>query len=245
MISRGKLLAIEGIDGAGKGTQIESLSRLLDQRGVPYVRFSFPRYDSFFGRMVARFLNGEFGALEEVDAHFSALLFAGDRLEARRALEEALERGKVVLADRYVASNLAHQAARVEPRRRKEFLAWLKRLEYEINGLPVEELVVYLRLPAAEAQRLVGRKSARAYTQRQRDLQESDLAHLEKAAQVYDLLAKAANWATVECLDPATGKLRPPEQIHQAVLAAIEARAPYLVKRGRHRKFGPQDPPRI
>jgi dTMP kinase len=224
MAHRGKLIAIEGIDGSGKRTQIDLLSRALEARGVSYVRYSFPRYESSFGLLVARYLNGEFGPLAAVDAHLSALLYAGDRYEAKAELEAALASGKTVLADRYVGSNLAHQGARVGVQRREEFLSWLKRLEYGIYGLPVEDLVVYLRLPALEAQRLVGLKAARDYTTLQRDLQEADLKHLEQAALVYDCLAMEPNWVAIECYDAASGELRPPEAVHRAVLAAVETR---------------------
>ncbi len=224
MAHRGKFIAIEGIDGSGKRTQIELLSRALDARGVPHVRYSFPRYESSFGRLVARYLNGEFGRLEAVDAHFSALLFAGDRFEAKVELEAALAEGKTILTDRYIGSNLAHQTARVGSQRREEFLTWLKRLEYSIYGLPVEDLVIYLRLPAIEAHRLVGLKLVRDYTTLQRDLQEADLKHLEQAALVYDRLATEPNWVTIECFDAATDELRPPEAVHGAVLAAVETR---------------------
>lgn len=230
MPHRQKFLAIEGIDGAGKRTQMDLLCHLLDRRKVPYVRVSFPRYESFFGQMVGRYLNGVYGPLEAVDPHFSALLYAGDRLEAKSELEEALLARKLVLADRYIGSNLAHQTARVQPESREEFLAWLKKLEYEIYGLPVEDLVVYLRLPAAEAQRLVGNKAARDYTKQQRDLQEANLAHLEQAAQVYDLLAKEPNWASVDCYEVGVGRLRAPEGILRDVLATIEKRAAFLLK---------------
>src|SRR6202046_3998849 len=120
--SPGTLIAIEGIDGAGKRTQTELLGRALQARGIPHIHFSFPRYNSFFGKLVARFLNGEFGSLEAVDPHFSALLYAGNRLEAKPAMEAALSAGKALLADRYVASNLAHQGSRVAADKRDEFL---------------------------------------------------------------------------------------------------------------------------
>jgi dTMP kinase len=224
MPHRGKFIAIEGIDGSGKRTQIDLLSRAFDARGLPYVRCSFPRYESSFGRLVARFLNGEFGRLEAVDAHLSALLYAGDRFEARAELEAALAAGKMVLADRYVGSNLAHQGARVGPQRREDFISWLKRTEYGIYGLPAEDLVIYLRLPAIEAHRLVGLKSTRHYTTLERDLQEADLKHLEQAALVYDRLATEPNWVTVECFDITAHQLRPPEEVHRGVMAAVEAR---------------------
>jgi dTMP kinase len=224
MPARGKFIVLEGIDGSGKGTQLEMLARTLAARGLPFNQVSFPRYDGFFGKLVARFLNGEFGPLDRVDPHFSALLYAGDRWESRSALENDLRSGRTLLADRYIASNLAHQGARAPRETRGEFLAWLKQLEYQIYALPVEDLVVYLRVPANEAQRLVGEKAKRDYTRLQRDLLESSLTHLQAASEVYDELARQANWVTIECYDPSARALRSPQEIHREILAAIDAR---------------------
>jgi dTMP kinase len=225
---RGKFIAIEGIDGSGKRTQLDLLARELESRGVDCARFSFPRYESSFGKLVAQYLNGDFGPLAAVDAHLSALLYAGDRFESKAELESALDAGKTVLADRYIASNLAHQTARVGPQRRAEFLAWLRKLEYGLYGLPAEDLVIYLRLPVSEAQRLVGMKEAREYTSKQRDLQEADQKHLEQAALVYESLAMEANWVTVNC-DSENG-LMTVEKIHAAVMRAVDERVPSLRK---------------
>jgi dTMP kinase len=224
MPARGKLVALEGIDGSGKRTQLEMLARAMRTRGIAHATIGFPRYDGFFGRMVAQYLNGEFGTLTEVDPHFSALLYAGDRLENKKLLENYLADGKLVLADRYIASNLAHQGARVPARQLSQFLRWLEKLEYGIYGLPEEALVIYLRLPAAHAQKLVGKKRARNYTKRRRDLQEANLAHLQVAARIFDRLSRRRNWATVECMSARTGSLRPPEDIHGEIMALIDCR---------------------
>lgn len=224
MPARGKFIVLEGIDGSGKRTQLEALTREFDRRGIPFSQISFPNYGGFFGKLVAQFLNGEFGPLAAVDPHFSALLYAGDRLESKPAIESALAAGKTVLSDRYVASNLAHQGARVAREKRTEFLAWLKQLEYQIHAIPSEDLVIYLRVPVNEAHRLIGEKRPREYTSSRRDLQEADLAHLEAASQVYDELARQPNWVTIECFDSGSGALRAPATIHAEVLAAVESR---------------------
>jgi dTMP kinase len=224
MATRGKLIALEGIDGSGKRTQLELLTRELDARGVDTFRISFPRYESFFGKLVGRYLNGDFGTLDAVDPHLSALLYAGDRLEARPEIETALSAGKIVLADRYIGSNMAHQSARVPPEQREEFFAWLNRLEYGLYALPVEDLVVFLRVPIAEAHRLVGEKSARAYTSLKRDIQEADIKHLEQTAMIYDRLATETNWARIDCINTVSGVLYSPEEIHRAVLQTVETR---------------------
>ena len=120
MTTGGKLIAIEGIDGSGKRTQVELLKDALGARGHQAFVTGFPIYDSWFGKMVGEFLDGEFGPLEEVDPHFTALLYAGDRLEAKGQIVEALAAGKIVLADRYIGSNMAHQTARVAAAERAE-----------------------------------------------------------------------------------------------------------------------------
>jgi len=224
MCTRGKLIALEGIDGSGKRTQLELLAGALEERKIAVCRISFPRYESFYGKLVGRYLNGEFGTLDAVDPHLSALLYAGDRLEAKPEIEAALAAGKIVLADRYIGSNMAHQSARVAPEKREEFFAWLKSLEYTLYGLPAEDLVIYLRVPLEEAHRLVGLKAARDYTKLKRDIQEADIKHLEQTGIIYDRLATEDNWVCIDCMDASSRSLRSPEEIHRSVLRSVEAR---------------------
>jgi dTMP kinase len=219
----GRLIAFEGIDGSGKRTQMDLLHNLLAAGGGGHSVYStgFPQYDSWFGKMVGQFLNGELGPLESVDPHFSALLYAGDRFEAKPKLEAALNKGQIVLVDRYIGSNLAHQTARVSPRKRESFRRWIEHLEYGIYGLPREDLILYLRVPPRQAQAQVGRKAARTYTSAKQDIQEASLRHLEQAAKMYDLLSREGPWVTVECYDSTRGAMRSPKDIAEEVLAAV------------------------
>src|SRR5277367_3499351 len=195
-ISIGKLIAIEGIDGSGKRTQVELLANALRQRGYSVHQTVFPKYESTFGRLIGQFLDGQLGSLETVDPRFTALLYAGDRLEAKPELEAALGKGQIVLADRYIGSNLAHQGARSAPETRNDFIDWIRHVEYSIYGLPREQLILYLRVPPQQAQKLVLQKTAREYTSAAQDLQESSLHHLQNAADVYDQLSAHAPWIT-------------------------------------------------
>ena len=224
MAHRGKLIALEGIDGSGKRTQLDLLANALEARGFPTRRVSFPQYETLYGNLIGRYLNGEFGPLTAVDPHLSALLYAGNRLEAKPRLEVDLSAGEIVVADRYIGSNLAHQTARVPADQRDEFLDWVKRLEYGLYALPVEDLVLFLRVPAKKAQELVGLKSARSYTNLKHDIQEADMQHLQETASIYDRLATEPNWVRIDCINPASGVLYSPEEIHQAVIRAVESR---------------------
>jgi dTMP kinase len=219
----GRLIAIEGIDGSGKRTQVDLLAGTLSasEGGHSVYSTGFPEYNSWFGKMVGQFLNGELGPLESVDPHFTALLYAGDRFEAKPKLETALNKGQIVLVDRYIGSNLAHQTARVPAEKREDFRRWIEHLEYGIYDLPREDLVLYLRVPPRLAQTLVAQKSARTYTSAKQDILEASLRHLEQAAEMYDLLSRQAPWVTIECYDPSRGAMRPPKDIAQEVLAAV------------------------
>ncbi|HUO35059.1 MAG TPA: hypothetical protein VMU43_08700 [Candidatus Acidoferrum sp.] len=238
MPARGKLIVLEGIDGSGKRTQLDMLARACLERGLRFSRYAFPNYSGYFGKLVARYLNGEFGSLADVDPHFSSLLYAGDRFESKPAMEKDIAQGLLLLADRYIGSNLAHQTARVTPEHRDEFLAWLKHLEYSVYALPTEDLVIYLSLPPREAQNLVEQKGRREYTTLRRDIQEASLSHLEAAASIYDRLAAQPNWLKIDSWDAARGALRPPEEIHRDVLAAVDSRVlSGLFAVGRHHEF--------
>jgi dTMP kinase len=222
MGKRGILIAIEGIDGSGKHTQAKLLEHSLIAKGFTVYATGFPQYESWFGHMVGKFLNGDFGSLQSVDPHFSALLYAGDRFEAKPRIESALNAGKIVLVDRYVASNLAHQVARADAASRSEFLRWIEHLEYSIYGLPREELILYLRVPPSQAQKLVSQKSERQYTRASHDIQEKSLRHLEDSAEMYDMLSRSRPWATIQCYDAQNNSLRLPEEIAKEVSLAVQ-----------------------
>jgi hypothetical protein len=85
-------------------------------------------------------------------------------------------------------------------------------------------LVIYLRLPAAEAHRLIGLKAPRTYTSRRHDILEADVSHLEQTAVIYDHLATGSNWVRIECTNPGSGALLSPDEIHRALLKAVESR---------------------
>ncbi|HKO03576.1 MAG TPA: hypothetical protein VJW51_02450 [Candidatus Acidoferrales bacterium] len=219
------LIAFEGIDGAGKRTQVTLLASTLVARNIVCETISFPVYQTFYGRLIERYLRGEFGALEDVDPHFSAMLFASDRLKQRERMFAALQGGKTILADRYVASNLAHQGARVPPADRGEFLDWLRKHEYGANEMPTEDLVLYLRIDPNQAQdRMLLRRAGPAGRAAAGDLHESDLKHLSAAAALYDDLARGEHWITIDCVEPATGHPRSPEEIHALIMAGVDVR---------------------
>lgn len=195
------LVAIEGIDGSGKGTQAERLLTRLRCDGKQATLLSFPRYEAtFFGRAVGQYLNGDFGSLQQVHPFFASLLFAGDRFESRALLTEALAGNDVVVLDRYVASNIAHQAARLDGAERNRLIDAIERLEFEIYRVPRPNLVVLLDMSVTCAQRLIAKKPARAYTDRAADIQEADANYLARVRELYlDLGSREPNWTVINC----------------------------------------------
>lgn len=217
------LIAIEGIDGSGKGTQAERLQSALQEVGTRAALLSFPRYDdTLFGKSIGDFLNGRFGQLNEVSPFLAALLYAGDRFESRSVLRNALETHEVVILDRYVASNIAHQGAKVDGAERSEIIAWIERIEYEIYQLPRPDRVIFLDLPVERAQTLIQKKEARTYTDQKADLQEADGGYLGRVRAVYSHLADTQpNWDRVNCLT-ASRELRTIDDIGVEVRTCVE-----------------------
>src|SRR5215469_9471256 len=138
------LVAIEGIDGAGKKTQAELLKEQATNAGLHAEVLSFPRYgQTLFAKSVASYLNGEFGDLSTVPPQFAALLYAGDRFESSAKIRQLITSCDLVIFDRYVASNLAHQAAKMRTDERLNFITWLAEIEYKIFEVPKAELTIY------------------------------------------------------------------------------------------------------
>jgi dTMP kinase len=223
---RGTLIAIEGIDGSGKGTQAAKLVDALKAGGRTAVVISFPRYkETFFGARVGDFLNGEFGGLGEVHPLLAATLFAGDRFESKSMLEEALVQHQFVILDRYVASNIAHQAAKRGGEERKQLSRWIEWLEFETYEMPQADRTILLDISAEQAQQLISKKSKRVYTDQSRDLQEADAGYLAAVRQVYlDLAATESNWTVVPV--ETAGALNPIDEIAHQVFKAATAGLP-------------------
>ena len=143
------LIVLEGLDGAGKSTQVKRLKEYLIQRCGALEYIHFPRYDApVYGDLISRFLRGDFGANDAVHPQLVALLFAEDRHGAVPFMRRALEEGKTVLLDRYVYSNIAYQCAKLSTKEEREQLRdWIFDTEYGAFGLPVPDLNLFRAFP--------------------------------------------------------------------------------------------------
>lgn len=117
----GKLIVIEGADGAGKATQVKMLAERLKSEGVPIETLEFPNYeDTFFGAYIKEWTDEKYGSFVDLDPRLSSILFAGDRFEIRDKLIGWLEEGKHVVTDRYVTANMLHQGAKIDDIEKEE-----------------------------------------------------------------------------------------------------------------------------
>jgi len=217
----GLLVAIEGIDGTGKGTQARRLVDALAAAGRTTKLIGFPRYsETSFGRRIGEYLNGKYGSLDDVHPLLAALLYAGDRFESRDLLRQSIADCDVVVLDRYVASNIAHQAAKRSGTERDDLRAFIEQLEFGTYELPRADLVILLDLPAAEAQRLIAKKAQRDYTDRAADLQEENASYLETVRQMYlQLAADNPGWKRIDVLR--NGELRSIEDVGAEVFELV------------------------
>lgn len=188
----GRLIVIEGLDGAGKRTLTDGLCAALAEQGASTARLAFPRYDDDVHAELARdALYGRLGDLSD-SVHGMAVMFALDRRAAIPVLTDLLAGHDVVIVDRYVASNAAYNAARLHQDAAGEVVAWVHALEIERFGLPVPDLQLLLSAPrSVAAERALGRASTEVG--RERDAYESDDDLQARTAAVYAQLA-ATSW---------------------------------------------------
>ncbi|MBA1432941.1 MAG: dTMP kinase [Epsilonproteobacteria bacterium] len=203
----GKIIVFEGIDGSGKGTQSKELYEYLQNLNYKVILLEFPFYnETFFGKEVGEYLNGVFGQLDEVHPKFSAMLYAGDRFEKKETILKKLNDGYMIICDRYVPSNIAHQTAKYQNEsERKKLKQWIEELEYNVYGLPKPNIVLFMDMNPNLSDKLVLKKDIRNYTNKQKDLHESDNTYLVNVYKIFKQMTKNTNWFNIECQDSNNG----------------------------------------
>jgi dTMP kinase len=224
-----KLFVIEGVDGSGKSTQLKLLSEFLTRKGYSCEFLHFPRTDApFFGELIARFLRGEFGSLNEVDPYMVALLYAGDRRDASEMIRRWLDDKKIVLLDRYTYSNIAYQCAKIDDLNGQDKLMnWILNLEFEHFRIPKPDLNLFLDVPFSFTEKKLRSERSgddRTYLKGTRDIHEESLNFQKKVRDVYLKVARSDDRLVVIDCNERNGLMRSPEVISSLVLEIISER---------------------
>ncbi|MBN1503175.1 dTMP kinase [Candidatus Woesearchaeota archaeon] len=220
----GKLIVIEGVDSSGKRTQSELLVKRLTKDGLAVAVADFPQYyDSFYGNLIGRYLRGEFGEVNEISPYLAALLYAGDRLEARDTIAKWLKEGKIIVANRYATSNLAFMGAKLKDRKKQDdFMEWVSQLEYNINKIPKPDIVIFLNVPVSITQDWIKNKEKRRYLgNKTKDIHEKDISYLAKVEQIYQRLVQDNDfWIQVDCVEK--NKVLSIQEISEKVYSTVK-----------------------
>ena len=215
-MNKGKLIVIEAGDGSGKATQTKKLFEHLSAEGHKVKQVSFPDYDSPSSSLVKMYLKGDFGKnADDVDAYAASTFYAVDRYASfRMNWKEYYNAGGIILADRYVTSNMVHQAVKIaDSRERDAFLDWLDDFEYIKLKLPRPDIVIFLDMPPEISERLIKERK------RSDDIHEKDFDYLRRCYSAYKELAKKFDWITINCNDGT--QPRSVENIHKEIFNLI------------------------
>jgi dTMP kinase len=222
-----KFLVIEGLDGSGKSTQIKRLKAYFQNNNIPFEYLHFPRVTSpVYGDLIARFLRGDLGKIDEVNPYLVALLFAGDRKDAASQILKWKESEKLVLVDRYVYSNIAYQCAKLYGAdEQKELMKWILNVEYGEFGIPKPDFSLFLRVPLEfVGQQLESQRSGedRDYLQGKGDIHEEDIHFQERVKSVYEIALKENDdLHVVDCGDE-YGNMKSADKIFEMIIASLK-----------------------
>lgn len=224
-----KLFVVEGVDGSGKSTQIKLLREFFENRGSVCEYLHFPRTGSpYFGELISRFLRGEFGSLNEVNPWLVAMLYAGDRKDASDLIRSWLNKGYVVLLDRYTYSNIAYQCAKLDdPEEQLKLMRWILDLEFRHFSIPVPDLNIFLDVPVSFTKNKLSEARTgddRKYLNGTKDIHEGSLAFQVKVREMYLKVSKADDrLSVVNCSDP-HDRMLPVNDIFRLITGIIKKR---------------------
>lgn len=203
---RGKFIVLDGTDGSGKATQTNLLVKKLKKEGKKVKTIDFPQYkNNFFGKMIGECLVGDYGDFIAIDPHIASALYAADRWESGTTIKRWIDKGYIVIADRYVSSNQIHQGGKIkDAKKRKEFLKWLEKMEFEVFKIPKPDMIVYLDVPCDITKKLLQEKNAinkKRYSVGKKDLAENNKKHLNDSREsAIKLVGEYNNWIKIDCV---------------------------------------------
>ena len=221
-MAKGKLIVIDGTDGSGKATQTKLLIKRLQKTGRRVKYVDFPQYGKKSAGPIEDYLNGHYGTAEELGAYIPSMFFAVDRYAASKQIRKYLKDGFVVISNRYVTANMAHQGGKIKSAKdREKFYNWLDELEYTFFKIPKPNLGIILHLPAKISAKLLKKRGPTYYIgSKKGDIHEKSSEHLRAAEKIYQHIAEKFRYPVVEGY--VDGKLQTPDEIHEKVYKIVK-----------------------
>ncbi|MDR1552275.1 MAG: dTMP kinase [Prevotellaceae bacterium] len=219
-------IALEGLDGAGKSTQIKLLENYFENKNKRNKYLHFPRFDTpFFGEMIAKFLRGDFGKINDVNPYIVALLFAHDRRDASQTIYNWLNQNHNVIVDRYVYSNIGYQCAKIADKDERNALRnWILALEYDYFKIPKPDISIFLDVPFAFTEdRLNEARNGndRDYLNGKQDIHEENLELQRRVREIYiEQKDTDANFKVINCTFE-NGNMLAPQQIFEQIIKIL------------------------
>lgn len=219
----GKLIVIEGTDSSGKETQTKRLFEKLEEKGLKVKKISFPNYDSPACEPVKMYLSGAFGEdAMKVNPYPVSTMYAIDRYASFKTnWEKFYNEDGIIVTDRYVTSNMVHQASKIKDLdEKKQYLNWLEDLEYEKMGIPRPDLVIFLNMPTEMAVKLMAERKNKITGEEKKDIHERDKEYLKESHANACKIANTYNWKEIKCSDGE--RIKTIEEIGEEVFSLVE-----------------------
>lgn len=215
----GKLIVIEGLDGSGKATQAELLTKKLNSSQISAKKVSFPDYDSDSSALVKMYLSGQFGSdPSDVNAYAASSFYAVDRYASFKKNWKTDYENGIIVADRYTTSNAIHQCSKLEREAWDGYLDWLFDFEYEKLRIPKPDMVIYLRVDPEVSQRLMSKRYKG--DENKKDIHESNLDYLRRSREAADYCVSRLGWRVIECC--AGNEMRIIEDINNEIIQTVK-----------------------
>ena len=216
----GILIAIDGVDASGKQTHTELLQEYFENQGYKVRRLSFPVYESESSSLVKMYLSGKLGkTADDVDAYAASTLYAADRFATYKSdwHTDYEDKDTLIIADRYVSSNMIHQASKIGDKAEKDkFLSWLYDFEYNLYKIPKPDVTLFLDMPPEYGRILMQNRNNKFTDEKTLDIHESDFSYLEKSYNNAKYVADKFGWKTVSCIKD--GEIRSIDDIQKEII---------------------------
>lgn len=211
------IVVIEGCDGCGKETQSQLLVKALQAQNIPAIEFSFPMYQSPTGKIFKECVLGKNNkswfkeGYDQLDPEIVCLYTAADRKYHSKLIADYLQKGYVVVLNRYTSSNMAHQGSKYQDADDRFYMyQWIDKLEYWLLKLPKPDCTILLNLPYRYTDHL---------KEKQVSFHLDSSLEKDQVLEAYLELAALYNWQVIDCVE--ANQVKSIDQIHEEIMKIV------------------------